>query len=222
MLFFLFNLLIDFILAIKSINKLNKKNNKELFDIGCATGTFLQLAQEDGFKVKGIDVSKFAIDIAKKQRLKVKVSSIESYKPKSDKFSVITAWEVLPNFEQLDKAMENIKFLLKPNGILAVQLIVVDSLIFYLCRLIYKLSFGKVHHLLSHAFSITHSQYFSRKTLNRLLKENGFKIIKKENVEFNFRFSNYPKILLPFFNIISFFSQITGKTNQYRVYARYG
>lgn len=212
--------ILDFINRLKTIDKLNIDNDKDLFDIGCATGTFLLLAKEAGFKVSGIDVSRFAINLAKKEQLPVSVSSIESYQSTPNQYSIITAWEVFPNFEKPDKAIKNIKSILNQNGILAIQLTVTDSLIFFLCHLIYQLSFGKIYHCLAPAFSITHSQYFSRKILNRLLIDNGFTIVKKENVDFNFRFSKFPKILLPLFNLISFFSKLIGKTTQYRVYAK--
>lgn len=210
----------EFIGHLETIDNLVSHTKKKLFDIGCATGTFLELAKEKNYQVAGIDVSNYAVKYARKNHLKVTLNRIENYKANGQKFSVVTAWDVLPNIEDLPTAMIKIKKMLKAKGVFAAQLTVTDALIFYLSHFIYILSFGRLYHFIAAGYPINHAQHFTRKTLNQLLKQNGFKILKFENIEFNFKYSYFPKIFLPIFKMVGAISKLMGKTTQYRVFAQ--
>jgi 2-polyprenyl-3-methyl-5-hydroxy-6-metoxy-1,4-benzoquinol methylase len=210
----------DFLSRLSTLNILTGKLRKKIFDIGCATGTFLELCREDHWSVAGNDVSDFAVSKAKQKNLDVTECTMEAYRPNGIKYSAVTGWEVVPNFERPDIAFAKIEQMIKPNGILAIQLTVTDSVIFYLSHLIYLISGGRWNQLVARGYPVNHAHHFTRKTLKKFLRKFDFTVIKEENIEFNFRYSYFPKILLPVFNIVSIIGRLTGKTTQYRVYAK--
>lgn len=53
----------------------------DVLDVGCGAGQLLE-ALKNRFEVEGFDPSQYAIEIAKKKGLKVKVSTIKNFNPK--------------------------------------------------------------------------------------------------------------------------------------------
>lgn len=210
----------DFSSRLAQLDNLLTAKTKKLLDIGCATGTFIKLAQEKNWQVQGIDISKFAIDLAKKEGLKAQVFSLENFPIPHNKFNAITAWEVVPNFENPNLGFQKIAAMLKPNGVVAIQLTVVDSLLFFLSDLLYRLSFGQLKFFIANGYPINHTCHFSRKTLKKFLAKYNLKIIKATNVEFDFRYSKMPKVILPVLQLIGFLAKKINRTTQYRVFAK--
>lgn len=210
----------DFSNRLTQLNKLIKTKNKTLLDIGCATGAFVKLALVDGWQAQGIDISKYAVKLAQKQKLEIKRASIESFIKPKKKFTAITAWEVVPNFENPNLGIKKIKSMLKPNGVLAIQLTVVDSLLFDLSRFLYLVTFGQLKFFIENGYPVNHTCHFSRKTLTKFLKLHGFKIIKTNNIEFNFKYSKMPRVVLPILSLIGFIAKSINRTTQVRVFAK--
>ncbi len=106
---------------LKLINSL-KTTNKDLLDVGCGTGDFLVTCKNDRWNVVGVEPNKKAMKIAS-DKLKEKVQSnifIDLSEVDAQKFDVITLWHVLEHVPNLAGYIENLKSLLKPNGILIV------------------------------------------------------------------------------------------------------
>ena len=66
--------------SIKKLQYLQKyQNNKgTILDVGCSTGSFIKIARDNGWTVKGIDISEDRIEIAKsKFKLDASVGSLQ-------------------------------------------------------------------------------------------------------------------------------------------------
>lgn len=121
----LFEKLYHFIRRISLKKKLKLINlffseEKMLLDIGCGTGEFLKIAQQNNWTVFGIEPNKKARSIANK-KTNNSVSDIEelsNFKPQS--FDVITLWHVLEHLPRLEKHISILKSLLKSNGTLII------------------------------------------------------------------------------------------------------
>jgi len=114
----------DFIQKILSKNKMKRK---EMLDLGCGTGTHALILAKNGFKITGVDISKTAIELAKKKFKKNKIDAkflkgdmtTINLKKKFDicisMFSSLCYLTDIPNFT---KALKNIHNHLKKDGIL--------------------------------------------------------------------------------------------------------
>jgi len=84
-----------------------------LLDIGAGTGDFLQEAHNQNWKITGIEPN----DKAKTIALSKGVSFAESLEALDNhSFDVITMWHVLEHVPDLEKQIQELKRLLKPNG----------------------------------------------------------------------------------------------------------
>jgi SAM-dependent methyltransferase len=144
------------------------KNQGRLLDVGCATGLFMLEAQKKNFKVNGIDVSKYAIDIAKQRFGKnVTQTSFEKANIRKNTYDVITLFDVIEHVSDPRKVLKKIKNILNENGLLVINTGDTDSLMA-------KLQ-GKNWHFF---IPPQHFFYFSQRNLTTLLVELGFKVVR--------------------------------------------
>jgi len=96
---------------IRLINNLSDKGN--LLDIGAGTGDFLIAANKDGWNITGIEPNEKAKTIA----IKKGVQFVENTNVlQSNSFDVITMWHVLEHVPDVQKQIQELERLLKPNG----------------------------------------------------------------------------------------------------------
>lgn len=95
---------------------------RTLLDVGCAAGFFLEAARARGWTVRGLDVSGYASEYARRElNLEVETGSIESLTEGSSKFHVVTMWDTIEHLNRPDLALTNIRRLLHPGGVLALS-----------------------------------------------------------------------------------------------------
>lgn len=108
--------------VIEMIKKHTNSDHKKILDIGCGTGKYGEMMQENGYKVVGIDKSETQINQAKQL--------IEAYKgdatnlPFEDKlFDVCTMIIMIQQLSKEDriKAFKEVHRVLKTNGILIIK-----------------------------------------------------------------------------------------------------
>ena len=153
------------------------EGTQRLLDIGCGDGRF-----GEGVKCRfpncetwGVEPETSAAAEAAKRNDKVLNASIEAVGDLPQGFfDVVTMNDVLEHLYHSEPVLEAIKGLLKPNGCLILSL---PNVRFYL----------NVRDLLFHTdweykdFGIldrTHVKFFTRKSAERLLEENGYRVLK--------------------------------------------
>lgn len=144
----------DFYLKFYNLSGINYTNNSEsLLEVGCGEGTHCFNFVKLGYNVVGIDVSKKAIDKAKKKiKFKDKLSfyciDVNKFDAKNDSFDYVVFWNTLHHFyyvgirQIIDKLARAIKIggyliILEPNN-----LCVYNNIIYSLAHLarIYNVS----------------------------------------------------------------------------------
>ncbi|MBI1977230.1 MAG: class I SAM-dependent methyltransferase [Candidatus Omnitrophica bacterium] len=161
----------------------------DLLDVGCGVGHFLKVAREEGWQVKGLDISSAASQAAhERYDLDVKVGTLEDRLFPPASFDVITLWDVI---EHIRKPLENLKVanrLLKPGGILVMKTPNEGGLFKQIARVFSKLFGRKGSFLLKYVYYTPHYFSYSRKTMDLLLSETGFKLLEyqldKTSLEF--------------------------------------
>ena len=104
---------------LKLINSFNF-TEKNLLDVGCGTGDFLQTAQKNNWIVSGIEPNTDARKIAnsKTNNAVFEIDQLLKFKPNS--FDVITLWHVLEHLPKLENHIAVFKRLLKADGTLII------------------------------------------------------------------------------------------------------
>jgi SAM-dependent methyltransferase len=137
--------------------------DKNLFEIGCAHGFFLEVASNAFRSVEGIDISEEAVAYAREQ-LGVKARSSEFL---TCQFAVppdlICLWDTIEHVARPDLYLQRIADSLPRKGVLALTTGDIGS---WLARS----RGGKWRQI----HPPTHLHYFSRKTLDHLLRRYGF------------------------------------------------
>jgi len=166
----------------KTITSFIDKNklSGNFLDIGCAFGFLVKEAEKNFKNTYGCDISKYALNQAKKNSSKsnFKIVDLDKSLPYPDNyFDLITALDVLEHTKNFSKNLEKISKKLKKNGYLIVSF-PINSLLRRLFGFIDK--------------DKTHISVPTEKEALKAIKKSGLKIIKKE------------KYFAPFFKRIRF------------------
>ena len=101
---------------LKLINSFNTES-KTILDVGAGTGDFLKVCKENNWEIKGVEPSYKARRIAEGKSIKLHEEITEI---KNTSFDVITLWHVLEHIPNLVEYTNQLKKLLKPNGVLII------------------------------------------------------------------------------------------------------
>ena len=140
-----------------------KNEEKNLLDIGCGTGDFLETAKNNGWQITGIEPDKNARKIArsKSDNNVVETEHLKNLKPQS--FDVIALWHVLEHLPNLEEHINIFNHLLKPNGRIVIA---VPNYKSYDAE--YYKSFWAAYDAPRHLW------HFSQNGMKRIFKEKGF------------------------------------------------
>ncbi|GAA3656109.1 class I SAM-dependent methyltransferase [Flavivirga jejuensis] len=152
---------------LKLINSFSFSTNKKLLDIGCGTGDFLQIAQQNNWKVFGIEPNEKARKITNKKTNNAAFETEQLFKFDAESFDVITLWHVLEHLPNLEEHITIIKKLLKPNGTI---IIAVPN---------YKCYDAKYYKSFWAAYDVPrHLWHFNKTSISKLISKVSMKVIK--------------------------------------------
>jgi 2-polyprenyl-3-methyl-5-hydroxy-6-metoxy-1,4-benzoquinol methylase len=141
----------------------------EIFDIGCSSGFFLDIAKESMWSTVGVELNKAEAAIAQKKH-KVYNAPIESLK--FDKhFDAITLWDVFEHIKDGSKVLRILKSHLSGHGVIFLQTPNVDALAARVLQEKCKMFDG-----------IEHVNIYSSKTIELIAKRNEFTVLHMETV----------------------------------------
>lgn len=151
---------------LKLINSFNTKN-KNLLDVGCGTGDFLQIAKSNNWEVSGIEPNEQARSIANSKTDNSVFEIKELLQFHEASFDVITLWHVLEHLPNLEDQISVFQKLLKPEGRL---IIAVPNYKSYDAQ--YYKSFWAAYDVPRHLW------HFNRKSISNLIETFNFKVEK--------------------------------------------
>ena len=174
--------------------------NAVVLDVGCGNGVISRSLGSYGFNVYGIDVSEKAIEKAKQlnnlTNVKFDLLSAEQLVAEGKKYNAVICSEVLEHLIEPEKLLNVLYQSLSDDGTLIVTVpngkgpreVFVTKPIIALQKknniiwhaiIKIKLFFGyKGTTVQSDASDLTHIQFFTKKTLDKLADNNHFKIVK--------------------------------------------
>ncbi len=137
----------------------------KLLDVGCHVGTFLELAEEAGYEVAGVEPSRWAADHANSRlRGNVFCGAVEDAPIPADTFDAVTIWDVIEHLPDPASDLRAIWAALRPGGVVAISTMDVGSL------------FPRLAGRRWPWYMQMHLVYFSRRTLPEMLRREGFHI----------------------------------------------
>lgn len=190
----------------------------EVLDVGCGNGVISRSLGDQGFTVRGIDVSEKAIARAKElnklPNVRFEVVSAEKLVADGHRYYAVICSEVLEHLNDPGKLLRVLEQSLHPDGILIVtvpngqgprELFVTRPVInlqkknnwaWKSVQKVKKIFGYKGTTVQSSADDLTHIQFFTRSTLEDLASENRFRIVlfgKTNFIEDVFPFSFFTK-----------------------------
>ena len=143
---------------------LENKVDPSMFEVGCATGFFLDLAKKKGWQSMGIDISAYAVQKSREKGLEASVGVLENHVTEK-KFDVLVMQDVIEHVKNPVLDIKKCWNLLVENGLLVLTTPDAGSL------------WARIWGRHWHAFvPPQHLFYFSVKNLSSVLEKNGFKV----------------------------------------------
>jgi 2-polyprenyl-3-methyl-5-hydroxy-6-metoxy-1,4-benzoquinol methylase len=140
---------------------------RRLLDVGCAHGFYLDAARARGWSVRGLEVSEYAANYARRELgLDVDTVSIATPPANLGTFDAVMMWDVLEHIERPDLALAKVREHMDPQGRLVLSTGDYRSA---LQRLV-----GRRWRIFSDP---THVFFFDAQTVTRLLTAAGFKVL---------------------------------------------
>jgi 2-polyprenyl-3-methyl-5-hydroxy-6-metoxy-1,4-benzoquinol methylase len=140
-------------------------DGRPLLDVGCYTGVFVEIAARHGWDAWGLEPSRWAVEQAQARGLHVVQGTLDTAELPQAHFDVVTMWDVIEHLPDPRAALERVHGLLKPEGLVVVHTIDIESL------------FARVMGARWPWLMEMHLYYFSRRTLRVMLEKCGFQIV---------------------------------------------
>lgn len=189
--------------------KKNIKAKGKMLDIGCGNGRLLLSAKEDGWDVKGIELSeKFGREIKERFNIEVEIINFFDYRNQLSKYDVIVIRHVLEHLPEPISAMNKINENLIIGGFGILEFPNIESLNLKLKRFMSKIGLLKKSYL--NEYVPGHCNEYSKSSFNYLAEKTGFKLLKWELYSSTHRFSK----LLTLFNISAKARVLIQKTSE--------
>ncbi|MBI2482125.1 MAG: class I SAM-dependent methyltransferase [Candidatus Vogelbacteria bacterium] len=158
-----------------TLTKLNQLTaNKKLLDVGSSNGQFMYHAKQAGFEVSGVELNAGTAQIAQANGLEVFIGTLVEANLPNTSYDIVTLNDVIEHVPDPVGLIKEGERLLKNGGLLTVgtpNLNCLFNKLTWQLWCLFGISWSAVtppHHLYQ----------FSAKSLNRLMAQNGFKLVK--------------------------------------------
>lgn len=165
----------------KTLEKIEKyrKPPGALLDIGCGKGEFLKITKDRGWLVSGVEASKGMAEYAAKTlKLDIFCGLLKDANWANHSFDVITLNMVLEHVDDPHELFKEMSRLLKPDGIIFIEVPNMDSFMLACARFYFRLKGLDWSPLLSPLHPPYHCYGYNKKSLTILAKQHGFKVKK--------------------------------------------
>lgn len=152
---------------------IDKEDDVNILDVGCSTGYFLELLMEyrKGWKIKGLELSEKAYEIAIKKGLNVEKKLLNQI-DKAEKYDIVTLFGVMEHLTDPNGYLQEIGKHVGNNDLYVLAVVPNAYSLYHMFLQDKSLSFDGRDHLL----------FFSSETVEKLFVINGFDVIHLDTV----------------------------------------
>lgn len=100
---------------------LPRDGDASLLDVGCSYGWFLEVAAERGWRAAGVEVTDETASVARDAGLDVRTGLLHEARFDDASFDVVCLWDVLEHVPDVDPFLAEVRRVLRPGGLLAIQ-----------------------------------------------------------------------------------------------------
>lgn len=159
-------------LTVKSYNALldefeKFRQHNKILDVGCGRGWFLDEAKKRGWEVYGSEYSETAVKLCKGRGINMISGKLETDSYENESFDVITSFEVIEHINNPIEEIKNIRKFLRKGGLFYCTTPNFNATLRYYLK--------EDYNVISYP---EHLSYYTKRTLNRLLKANDFRTVK--------------------------------------------
>jgi SAM-dependent methyltransferase len=166
--------------SLREINRFLKKGR--LIDVGCGMGYFMDLARNDGWKVKGVEISDYAVSYGQdKLKLDIIKGGLKEARFETGYFDAAIMWNTLDEIDDPKANLIELNRILRKGGYIFIR---VPNLYFHL-----RLSrlYNRRRQLftdIGYNPSVFHLYSFDKNSIKNLLEKAGFSnvIVKTEPI----------------------------------------
>jgi 2-polyprenyl-3-methyl-5-hydroxy-6-metoxy-1,4-benzoquinol methylase len=148
---------------------IEKPQKGRMLDIGAATGFFMRLAEQQGWKTSGVELSEYAARLAQERGLEMKQGTFEAHAAELRNFDAVTMWDLVEHLPDPFAFFKLLPATLAPGGVVAFATPQSDS---FFARLM-----GRWWTMLAPP---QHLHYFSRQSIQDCLEDAGFELVRVE------------------------------------------
>lgn len=164
-----------------------------LLDVGCSAGFFMNVAQDHGWSVTGLEFSPDTSALGRHlYDLDIQSGTLTDHSLPEGTFDAVTLWDVVEHLPDPLPAMESAFRLLAPGGYIGLSTPNIDGLY-------PRLSYGpgKLLNHWTHVEPPGHLCQFSTRTLASLLKRAGFEIVRADTrrIPLDYSFGSFRDLL---------------------------
>lgn len=138
---------------------------RSLLDVGCYTGVFVEIAARHGWEAWGLEPSRWAAERARDRGLNMVLGALETAELPEGYFDVVTLWDVIEHLADPHRALQRVRRLLKPGGLVVVHTIDIESV------------FARLMGAQWPWLMEMHLVYFSKRTLGEMLEKCGYSVL---------------------------------------------
>jgi len=143
----------------------SRAESPSILDIGCATGALIAVLRDKGWRVTGVEISPSAIYAKNERKLDVRNVPLEENNFSDGSFDVILASHLIEHLNEPKTFLEETYRILKENGSIFITTPDISGF--------QSLLFGSRWR----SAIFDHLYLFSRRTLSKMLKTVGFKVV---------------------------------------------
>lgn len=159
------------------------KRGGRVLDVGCGPGNWLVFLRERGYQAYGVETSAAAAQNARDKGLDVACTEIGRYDPPAAMDGMIS-WYVIEHIDDISDFIADSASVLSDGGVAVFATVDSGSTIYRLGKLLHRLTLGWLRWPLQRICEVHHVQHFTRRSLDRVLRDNGFEILERFSAPF--------------------------------------